>query len=361
LAEELLGIRRMGSDNAGQSPSPTCWSAVARRPMSLRNLLCRYLTTTASSQGVGANKARSSRGSLFHISSFAVCLSLCGLLLSTSGLSAKDPPPATDKPRAEVKLLTIGNSFADNSCACLPDLAKAGGKKLLLFKANLGGHSLAQHAGYVKAFEADPTEPKNHVYKGRIDPRSGEKKDFSLREALESAPWDIVTIQQVSNQSFKAETFQPFAGELIAYVRKYAPQAEIMVHQTWAYPTDFLEKNKYTIDQATMYTQLKAAYQKLADEAGLRIIPVGDAFQAARALPQPQNLNKPGDKHANTAGEYLGGAVFYEVLFHDSVLENSFVPKGLSAEDAQTLRQIAHETVAKALADKKSLLQPASK
>ena len=91
--------------------------------------------------------------------------------------SAEDSPASN-----EVKLLTIGNSFANDSIAFLPRMSEAGGKKLLIFGANLGGHSLEQHAGYLKAFEADPSDPKGRAYKGKSDPKTGEKRDFSLRE-----------------------------------------------------------------------------------------------------------------------------------------------------------------------------------
>ena len=82
-------------------------------------------------------------------------------------------------PRASIKLLTIGNSFADNSVFFLPGFAKASGRQLLVFKANLGGRSLQQHAGYLQAFEADPNDPKGRAYKAQDDPRTGGKKDFS--------------------------------------------------------------------------------------------------------------------------------------------------------------------------------------
>ena len=249
-------------------------------------------------------------------------------------------------PRSSVKILTIGNSFADNALKFRPDLAKAGGKQLVVFSANLGGHSLQQHASYLQAFEADPNDPKGHAYKRRADPRTGEKKDFSLREALESQDWDFVTIQQASAQSFKPETFQPYANTLISYIRKYAPHAEILIFQTWAYPDDFFSKfDQPNLDQKTMFDGIRAAYQKLADETGLRIVPVGQAFQAVRALPAPPSLNTAGDKHANTAGCYLAGATFYEVISGGNVESNTFVPKKLSAKEAGTLRHAAHEAV----------------
>lgn len=273
------------------------------------------------------------------------CFLVCFLPFGAQGAN---PAQAPDAPRQEVRLLTIGNSFADNSTAFLPQLSEAGGKHLILFRANLGGHSLEQHVGYLQAFEADPNDPKGHAYKQHVDPRTGAKKDFSLREALESQPWDVVTIQQVSHKSFKPETYQPYANILIAYIHKYAPQAEIMIHETWAYGDDvfpnFNKGKTEVLDQKKMYDGLSAAYRKLAEETGLRVLPVGDAFQKARALPLV--VNREANIHANENGQYLGAAVFYETIFHDNVEKVSYAPEKVSPEDAAALRHIAHETVA---------------
>jgi hypothetical protein len=136
-------------------------------------------------------------------------------ILLVENVLAADNGLRTESPRSSVKLLTIGNSFADNAIALLPELAKAGGKTITIFPANLGGHSLKQHAIYVQAFEADPNDPKGRAYKKRKDPRTGKIRDFSLREALQSEDWDVVNIQQVSNLSFKPDTYQPYANILI--------------------------------------------------------------------------------------------------------------------------------------------------
>ena len=255
--------------------------------------------------------------------------------------------------RDNVKLLTIGNSFADNTMEMLPEFAKAGGKQITIFKVNVGGNSMAQHVGYLQAFEKDPADPKGHPYKQVMDPRSHEKKDFSLREALESEDWDIVTIQQVSNLSFKPETYQPYANILVDYIHKYAPHAVILIHETWAYPDDYFAKFKADgLDQKAMYDKLKAAYRKLADETGLQVIPVGDAFQTARSQPAPFSLNVTGDKHANAKGKYLAAAVFYEMIFGQNVEPVPVARKEISPEDAAALRHIAHEAVVARYGDK---------
>jgi len=314
------------------------------------------------------------------------------LPLKTRAQNAKSAPPTTEP----VRLLTIGNSFADNATTYLPKMASSAGKNLFVFRANLGGHSFEQHVNYFRAYEANPADPKGSPYANRFP--KAEKRKLSLKEILEGAKWDYVTIQQYSRLSYKPESYEPYAGTLIAAIRKYAPQAKILVHETWAYQADhplFKEEN-FTPEE--MHRRLHEAYAGLAERYGLEVIPVGCAFalaaqtpewryeidpafdpatSPAEALPKPGGLhngwrwvpNRPqkasqkrrakdseppdprGGKfeldgtHANPAGCYLGGRVFLHTLFPD-VKAVPFVPKGLSAEQAQSLGTIALKTVA---------------
>lgn len=283
-------------------------------------------------------------------------------------------------PRDTVKILTIGNSFTVNACQFLPPFVDAAGKELLIFPANLGGASFERHAKFLDSGEADSENDVVRPYKDLVDPQTGTVRDFSLREALEAATWDYVTIQQVSSQSFKPETFGP-AHTLIAYIKKYAPEAEILIHQTWTYHHDYEGYGKGDFTLEKMHEGLTAAYQQLADQYDLRIIPVGNAFHAARQTslgnykrdPNFDFDNPPlgelpdetgslnigyywrgsGDvrtlnldyRHANEVGRYLGAAVWYEILFGEPAPDHAPVPPQLSAENAALLRRIAHETV----------------
>lgn len=320
---------------------------------------------------------------------------------------------AKEAPKNQIKLLTIGNSFANDATAYLPAMAKAGGKDLLLFRANLGGCSFERHARHLKAYEADPANPEGSPYLGKfvhsddvkppslasgtteVDKDAQEKpKNISLRQALESEKWDYVTIQQVSNDSFKFDTFEPYAGTIVDYVKKYAPTAEIVIHQTWAYREDCpLYKNG--LDQKSMFEGLVGAYGKLSEKYHLRVVPVGTAMQEARKLPrwtfkypdskfdyknpaagtkpdQTGSLQigwtvkkvaaaKPADKtasvapdkytasldfkHCNAEGRYIGASVFYGFLFGEKVADNAFVPEGVDPADAKVIRGIADEVL----------------
>lgn len=309
-----------------------------------------------------------------------VCSAVVTLALAGADLLGAGAPAARDA----IKLLTIGNSFAYNATSKLPALAKAGGKSVQVFHANLSGASLERHVQHLRAFEANPADPKGREFTKRPDPKTGQSRDFSLREALEADAWDVVTIQQSSGNSYKPESYEPFAAELIAYIKKYAPQAEIVVIETWSYRHDHPTLVGAGMTPAQMHAGLSSAYRELAARhGGLRIAPVGDAFHLAQRTPlwtlrtpdpdfdyknppagrvpnEPGNLYKgwgwekvngqPALKldafHANDAGCYLGGAVLYETLFGADATKLAHTDSRLTAEQSASLRQIAHLAVA---------------
>jgi len=277
-----------------------------------------------------------------------------------------------------VRLLKIGNSFSQNATEYLPKLAAAQGHTVILGNAEIGGCSLEKHWSLVEKFEANAADAAGKPYS--MTKPDGTKARVSLKEMLTSQAWDVVTVQQQSLSAMDAQTYQPFAGKLAAYVRQHAPQAKIYVHETWAYRGDnplILKQKKTPTD---MYVMLHDNYAKLAQEIQASgIIPTGSAFQKARedarwksddenvttdvkALKYPEappqghalclgyrwdakgmKLSYDG-KHATTAGKFLGAAVWSEVLF-GPIASNTFMPKGLSPDDAAILREVAAKTV----------------
>lgn len=304
-------------------------------------------------------------------------------LAAALALAALRSPAAEPASSRTVKLLTIGNSFAYNATERLPDFARAVGKTVHIFHANLGGASLERHAIHLRAALANPEDPQARPYTKRPDPKTGQSRDFSLPEALAADAWTHVTLQQASPLSFKPESYEPFASELIAAIKQHAPQAEIVILQTWAYRDDHKWfKNGPAFTPAIMHEQLRDAYGRLASAHGLRLLPVGDAFHAARQTsawqlkldPAFDYANPPSGRtpaetgglhkgyswerdgsgkpvlkldgfHANLAGCYLGGAVLFESLFQSDVRPLAVVPAGLTPDQAADLRRLAHEAV----------------
>lgn len=308
-------------------------------------------------------------------------LFLLTLAVVSGPLPARAEAPQSEaKPTAAAKtirLLTIGNSFSANATKYLGDLAKAGGKQLIHRPIVVGGAPLDLHAGKFQANERDPKDKAGLYANGK-----------SLKQELTSDKWDVVTIQQASIKSHDLSTYEPYAEQLRDYVRQNAPQAELVIHETWEYRVDDprftkpSDKAGEPKTQEEMYQSLKAAYTTTATKLGVRLFPVGDAFHLvnndpkwgfhagpvvnpkafqAPALPDQKNSLNMGwqwkkqkdgttpmimdGHHANVAGQYLGACVWYEMLFGESVVGNQFAPPGIDADYARFLQESAHRAV----------------
>jgi hypothetical protein len=303
---------------------------------------------------------------------FLTLLALAALLL-----------PASAAPAKTVRIFVIGNSFSNNALLYLPRIAGSAGDQIVVKTASIGGSSLERHWNGVAASLSDSDARGGKIYGGK-----------SLKELMGDADWDIVTIQQYSMDSPNPETYQPFAARLRDYVLKLKPRARVVLHQTWAYRVDsrdwgFVARGKPAKDQAEMWASSREAYHRVADEMGLRLIPVGDAFRAIDAdtrwgykpdptfdpkaakepaLPdQAHSLHvgyywKDGklgfdSHHASPAGCYLAGLIWYAALFDSSPGKVTFVPPGVSPDFAARLREVAAEVVQ---ADKATRSRPAA-
>ncbi len=274
-----------------------------------------------------------------------------------------------------LRLFLIGNSFSQNATRYLPQMAQEGGHPLLIQRAELGGCSLQRHWEHAAAAEADSLDPKGKPYKGK-----------SLKALLSEGTWDIITLQQYSMLSGDPATYEPYASKLYAYIKALQPQAKIVFHQTWAYRSDAdgfgqTAQGELAKSEEEMWTKSRQAYHKIADELNTTLIPVGDAFwknstdrkwgyhrdtnydyasPSSPALPDQTHSLHAGyrwtnDKklgfdshHANEAGCYLGGLVWYGFLFNESPLNVTFVPKEVPGNFAAQLKKVAATTLLEA-------------
>lgn len=298
---------------------------------------------------------------------------LAGCVLLTLAIT---PCTAADTVK-EIRLLTVGNSFAYNATRYLRELAVAAGHRVEIGSANTSGCSLERH--YNAFLAASEGDPAGNIYPPKV---RGEPKR-SLIGFLEDGKWDFVTIQQYSRVSEDPDSYRPHARRLLDAIRLRQPEAEVLVHQTWAYRYDD-PRFKEGYSTHDMHRAIQAAYATISSELGLRLIPVGDAFTLAQTHPEwtyrpdpefdftspkyPDLPNQPGSihvgwkwileegeeprfyldgNHANLFGAYLGSCVFFELLFGETCVGNAFVPPGMTREQAHSLQTIAHATLSR--------------
>ena len=305
---------------------------------------------------------------------------LAGLILCTGIglLSAK-----------ELKVLMIGNSFSICVGKNLPQIVHSfPNHKLELTSAFIGGCPLDRHVNNIKLAEKNPQKGLYGIMVWTSD-RADQPvvSKGNLVDLLKKQQYDIVTIQQSSQKSSDWSTYEPFAGELIGYVRKCQPKAEIVIQQTWSYRADSPRYQKFGFDQTAMYEKIRDAYGKLAKKYQLRVIPTGDAVQLFRKYTpvkfvppteKPEYPNAPSNAgdvvgasgwakskktekmewrsdphHLNGDGRYLQACLWFAFLYGESAEKITWAPDDMKPELASLIRKCAQE----ALADYKQVKQ----
>ncbi len=272
-----------------------------------------------------------------------------------------------------VKMLIIGNSFSISCLTYLPQLAADCDVKLDIASLYIGGCSLETHVTNARAERKAPSAAGKYLY-NRIT-QNGPKKTLNnarLTDALARAKWDIVTIQQASHLSWKPESYEPWGDDLVAIVRELAPQAKIVVQETWSYTPFDRRLRKWGMTADEMYAKLARAYRDFAAKRGFGVIPMGDAVQAwRRELPVKYtdhsfggdvvgggrqkesdhfkrnadltwSLNSDGF-HLNEKGEYLQALVWAKFVLKADVSKPTSHPACVAAAEDMLMRKIVKE------------------
>ena len=210
-------------------------------------------------------------------------------LLFTSPLLAQTQP---------VKILAIGNSFADDGIEYLDEIAIAEGKRIIVANTFIGGCSLERHLDNARH------DRHAYLYRKNTEGKYTEENDKSLLEAIEDEAWDYIVFQQVSSAAGQYSTYFPELSELMEYVRANVtnPHVQYAMQQTWAYAEDSTHPGffRYGKDQQAMYEDIVFSYDQAAKKQNISIIiPTGTAIQNARS--SSQNPRKSGSVAAERA------------------------------------------------------------
>ena len=236
------------------------------------------------------------------------------------------------------RILAIGNSFSEDATRYLYKISAADNKPMRLYNLYIGGCPLSRHFRLMKTGESAYDFQFNGMKTGM---------SISIPKAVLVDEWDYITLQQVSHQSPRYETYQPYLNALAAYIRENNPKAKLMIHQTWAYEQGsrrLCEELGYA-DQADMFRDVKASYDKAAAEIKADgIIPSGELFQ--RMLKNGFDTVHRDTFHAHLGyGRYALAALWYDLLTGNDVRGNTFRDLDVPSDgvDFELIQKLAHE------------------
>ena len=293
-------------------------------------------------------------------------LTLTALVVAL-GLSAQvriDNYPLPHHPDT-LRILAVGNSFSDDGTEYLPGLLEAADiHNVIVARLYIGGCTLERHCREYAQGTA------NYIYyKSTQNAWVTVSKNATILDGLKDEPWDIVTIQQASDDSGLWETYEQGIPKLVDIIRKEVsnPRAAIVWHMTWAYATnsDHRAFPRYDRNQLKMYEAIKSCVDRAGKQFNIPvIIPSGEAVQLARgtrlnnhgqvpASSKVYELTRDGYHLTRQHGRYLAACTWFQTLIKPtigkSVKGNGYqlldTEYSIPAKDARLCQKIAVKAV----------------
>ncbi len=206
-----------------------------------------------------------------------------------------------------MKILSIGNSFSQDSHAYLHDLAAQNGLDIYAVNLYVAACSLHTHAVNLAENKA--------AYDLEINGKpTGDK--IGIAEALNMADWDVITLQQVSGLSGLRDSYFPWFEQLLDAVKAACPKAQIWFHYTWAYATnsDHPHYKFYNYDQQTMLARAEECKNMVVQNWALPVIPTGDVIQHLRPVLGEDKLHRDTFHLSYDYGRLAAAATWFKTL-----------------------------------------------
>ncbi|MBQ8404757.1 MAG: DUF4886 domain-containing protein, partial [Clostridia bacterium] len=166
----------------------------------------------------------------------------------------------------------------------------------------------------------------------------GSTKNYKLSKALTANDWDVITIQQVSQNSGMPDTFGNLQN-ILDYVNenKTNEDAKIYWHMTWAYQQNTTHSGfvNYGSNQMNMYNAITGAVESTiktnTDIAGF--IPSGTTIQNMRTSYIGDTLTRDGYHLSNGLGRYAAAMTWAKFLTGGDSIDNvDWVPNKFKDE-----------------------------
>lgn len=227
------------------------------------------------------------------------------------------PEEAVLSPLAEpVRVLSLNNSLIDynDQYRLFNDIATAMGKDAVWTKHTNLGQNLDYH------YDSDPLSPN------------------ALSLIASTAYTHIILQEHSSRPLTDFAAFRASVKRWVEYIRTSAknPQAVIILPVNWAYNTE--TETVYRENNAT----LMANYRAVAQEFGLVLCPMADAYQKAVDTDAAyKNSLYTDNRHPSLAASYMAACAEYGVIFGVAPTAITQRPAGLTEEVASAMRGFA--------------------
>ena len=263
--------------------------------------------------------------------------------VSIDNLIIKYSCDAEEYPLSHLKVLMIGNSFADDTVYYAQRVAASYGIDLEIYDAYIAGCTINQHYENIQSGATSY----------RMGSMNGEKWNYqsnmSLSDIVTSNTWDIITFQQASAEIGRTGTYSNLANLVQRVSNIVSGNPKYYWHQTWAYDNDYADYNDYF---SYFSNNQEAMFSAIVDRYNNDVVPLnifektifnGTAVQNVRSSYMGDTFTRDGKHMSSVHGRYLLTCNFISTVF-DIDLDLSpatYRPDGIS----NTYQEVVREAV----------------
>ena len=242
-----------------------------------------------------------------------------------------------------MKVVSIGNSFANNMQRFAHQIAQASGQDLTVVNAYYPGCTMQMHVDFLQK-----DDPVYDLYKNGVCAEKG----VTLKKILTSEEFDYVTLQPGTSgwQTYgRVPDLFPYILDLVAAAMAFQPRADLIYNHYWSDSSNG-KRALFTEFFSGDRNKMLAWWQEYADRAAqipdIRFVnPCWAAVEEAYPA-LGDRLYDDGGYHLSAIGSYLQGCLWTE-FFTGAHPSDTFIPDGVSItpREASLLRDAAHRAV----------------
>ncbi|MBN2393923.1 MAG: hypothetical protein JXR84_24530 [Anaerolineae bacterium] len=154
----------------------------------------------------------------------------------------------------------------------------------------------------------------------------------NARQLIDKYDYDVVVLQEDIPET-DVDTFHEYARKFVAEIE--GTGARPVLFMAWAYE----RRGWITMEE------IAQAHRDIATELGIDVAPVGLAWQRAMEERPELDMYSLDKEHPSIYGTYLAINVVYATIYEKSPVGLTYLPDGITEEDAAFLQRIAWETV----------------
>lgn len=241
-----------------------------------------------------------------------------------------------------INILSIGNSFGQDTMRHLDNIAKSAGIEDFKF-ANLyiGGCSIKRHHFNIAN--------DIHLYEYQVNTGDGWSvtPGYSIRQAINETEWDIISIQHGTgdNSRYTSPESYEMLSPLVKEVKKIAKEkTKIAFNMAWVAEPDSThhEITSYNGNQSLMYQNLtKLTKELISTNPEIDVVsPTGTAIQNARTATD-KLLTRDGFHLSYSFGRYIAGLTFMGALCGIDPCSVTWYPDKILTEQEHKISQIS--------------------